>query len=64
LIAVPVMNEPCSDARKQARLANSSAVPMRPSGALGEVLGELVEIHVRRLRGMALVPLIAHDQAD
>src|SRR5262249_35291450 len=32
LIAVPVMYDPWSDASKQARLANSSAVPMRPSG--------------------------------
>src|SRR5207302_7250369 len=32
LMAVPVMNDPCSEARKQARLANSSAVPIRPSG--------------------------------
>ena len=46
-------------------LANSSAVPMRPKRrALGEVLREDLEIHVRRLFGVPLDPLIAHDQAD
>ena len=65
LMAVPVMNDPCSEARKQARLANSSAVPMRPKRrALGEVFRKHLEIHVRRLCGVPLHPLIAHDQAD
>ena len=32
LMATPVMNEPASEHRKQAMRANSSALPMRPSG--------------------------------
>ena len=61
-MAVPVMYEPCSEAGKQARLANSSAVPMRH--APGELVREGVEIRLRRLCSVTLDPLIADDQPD